>query len=98
MRYVTDFYVKGFRPFMEPEYVVLVAKGRQSATSRAAMTCASSSSPTSRMRAGYQSSRVGPASDAGPYGSHGSAHAEIGDLYRLSEALGAQGESLQRRG
>ena len=28
VRYVTDFYVKGFRPFMEPEYVVLMAKGR----------------------------------------------------------------------
>jgi Xaa-Pro aminopeptidase len=28
VRYLTDFYVKGFRPFMEPEYVVLVAKGR----------------------------------------------------------------------
>ena len=28
MRYITDFYVKGFRPFMEPEYVVLVAKGK----------------------------------------------------------------------
>ncbi len=28
VRYVTDFYVKGFRPFMEPEYVVLVAKGK----------------------------------------------------------------------
>ena len=28
VRYATDFYVKGFRPFMEPEYVVLVAKGR----------------------------------------------------------------------
>jgi Xaa-Pro aminopeptidase len=28
VRYVTDFYVKGFRPFMEPEYVVLVAKGQ----------------------------------------------------------------------
>ncbi len=28
VRYITDFYVKGFRPFMEPEYVVLVAKGR----------------------------------------------------------------------
>lgn len=26
VRYITDFYVKGFRPFMEPEYVVLVAK------------------------------------------------------------------------
>lgn len=25
-RYLTDFYVKGYRPFMEPEYVVLVAK------------------------------------------------------------------------
>src|SRR5260221_12598897 len=25
VRYITDFYVKGFRPFMEPEYVVLVA-------------------------------------------------------------------------
>src|SRR5262245_26521816 len=31
VRYITDFYVKGFRPFMEPEYVVLVAKGRQPA-------------------------------------------------------------------
>lgn len=28
VRYVTDFYVKGFRPFMEPEYIVLVSKGR----------------------------------------------------------------------
>jgi Xaa-Pro aminopeptidase len=28
VRYLTDFYVKGFRPFMEPEYVVLVAKGK----------------------------------------------------------------------
>jgi Xaa-Pro aminopeptidase len=28
IRYITDFYVKGYRPFMEPEYVVLVAKGR----------------------------------------------------------------------
>lgn len=28
VRYVTDFYAKGFRPFMEPEYVVLIAKGR----------------------------------------------------------------------
>ena len=28
VRYITDFYVKGFRPFMEPEYVVLVVKGR----------------------------------------------------------------------
>jgi Xaa-Pro aminopeptidase len=27
VRYITDFYVKGFRPFMEPEYVVLVAQG-----------------------------------------------------------------------
>jgi Xaa-Pro aminopeptidase len=27
-RYITDFYVKGFRPFMEPEYVVLVPKGK----------------------------------------------------------------------
>jgi Xaa-Pro aminopeptidase len=26
-RYATDFYVKGFRPFMEPEYVVLVPRG-----------------------------------------------------------------------
>ena len=25
VRYITDFYVKGYRPFMEPEYVVLVA-------------------------------------------------------------------------
>ena len=31
VRYITDFYVKGFRPFMEPEYVVLVAKGRKPA-------------------------------------------------------------------
>ena len=31
VRYITDFYVKGFRPFMEPEYVVLVAKGRPAA-------------------------------------------------------------------
>jgi len=28
VRYATDFYVKGFRPFMEPEYVVLVPKCR----------------------------------------------------------------------
>ncbi len=28
VRYVTDFYVKGYRPFMEPEYVVLVPKGK----------------------------------------------------------------------
>jgi Xaa-Pro aminopeptidase len=28
VRYITDFYVKGFRPFMEPEYVVLVTKGK----------------------------------------------------------------------
>jgi Xaa-Pro aminopeptidase len=28
VRYVTDFYVKGYRPFMEPEYVMLVAKGK----------------------------------------------------------------------
>jgi Xaa-Pro aminopeptidase len=28
VRYITDFYVKGFRPFMEPEYVVLVARGK----------------------------------------------------------------------
>jgi Xaa-Pro aminopeptidase len=28
VRYITDFYVKGFRPFMELEYLVLVAKGR----------------------------------------------------------------------
>ena len=28
VRYITDFYVKGFRPFMEPEYVVLVARGQ----------------------------------------------------------------------
>ena len=28
VRYITDFYVKGFRPFMEPEYVVLAVKGR----------------------------------------------------------------------
>ena len=27
-RYVTDFYVKGFRPFMEPEYVVLIPRGK----------------------------------------------------------------------
>ena len=26
VRYITDFYVKGYRPFMEPEYAVLVAK------------------------------------------------------------------------
>lgn len=26
VRYITDFYVKGYRPFMEPEYVVLVTK------------------------------------------------------------------------
>jgi Xaa-Pro aminopeptidase len=31
VRYVTDFYVKGFRPFMEPEYVVLVKKGKMPA-------------------------------------------------------------------
>jgi Xaa-Pro aminopeptidase len=31
VRYITDFYVKGFRPFMEPEYVVLVAKGQKPA-------------------------------------------------------------------
>lgn len=28
VRYVTDFYVKGFRPFLEPEYVALVARGQ----------------------------------------------------------------------
>src|SRR5881394_2661130 len=28
VRYITDFYVKGYRPFMEPEYVVLVVKGK----------------------------------------------------------------------
>ena len=28
VRYITDFYVKGFRPFMEPEYVVLVDEGQ----------------------------------------------------------------------
>lgn len=28
VRYVTDFYVKGFRPFLEPEYVALVVKGK----------------------------------------------------------------------
>jgi len=28
VRYITDFYVKGYRPFMEPEYFVLVLKGR----------------------------------------------------------------------
>jgi Xaa-Pro aminopeptidase len=28
VRYITDFYVKGYRPFMEPEYFVLVMKGR----------------------------------------------------------------------
>jgi Xaa-Pro aminopeptidase len=28
VRYLTDFYVKGYRPFMEPEYLVLVVKGR----------------------------------------------------------------------
>ncbi|MBC7804202.1 MAG: aminopeptidase P family protein [Candidatus Parcubacteria bacterium] len=28
VRYATDFYVKGFRPFMEPEYLVLVAKDK----------------------------------------------------------------------
>ena len=28
VRYITEFHVKGFCPFMEPEYVVLVAKGR----------------------------------------------------------------------
>ena len=31
VRYITDFYVKGFRPFMEPEYVVLAARGRRPA-------------------------------------------------------------------
>lgn len=31
VRYITDFYVKGFRPFMEPEYVVLVARGQKPA-------------------------------------------------------------------
>ena len=31
VRYITDFYVKGFRPFMEPEYVVLATKGRSPA-------------------------------------------------------------------
>ena len=28
VRYITDFYVKGYRPFMEPEYFVLVLKGK----------------------------------------------------------------------
>lgn len=28
VRWVTDFYVKGFRPFLEPEYVTLVLKGQ----------------------------------------------------------------------
>jgi Xaa-Pro aminopeptidase len=28
VRYITDFYVKGYRPFMEPEYVVMVVKGK----------------------------------------------------------------------
>jgi len=28
VRYITDFYVKGFRPFMEPEYLVLVPRGK----------------------------------------------------------------------
>ena len=28
VRWVTDFYVKGFRPFLEPEYVALVVKGK----------------------------------------------------------------------
>ena len=28
VRYVTDFYVKGFRPFMEPEYLALVPRGK----------------------------------------------------------------------
>jgi Xaa-Pro aminopeptidase len=28
LRWATDFYVKGFRPFLEPEYVALVVKGR----------------------------------------------------------------------
>ena len=28
VRYVTDFYVKGYRPFMEPEYLVLVPRGK----------------------------------------------------------------------
>jgi Xaa-Pro aminopeptidase len=31
VRFITDFYVKGFRPFMEPEYLVLVARGRKPA-------------------------------------------------------------------
>ena len=31
VRYATDFYVKGFRPFMEPEYVVLIPKGQKPA-------------------------------------------------------------------
>ena len=28
VRYITDFYVKGYRPFMEPEYFVVVLKNR----------------------------------------------------------------------
>lgn len=28
VRWVSDFYVKGFRPFLEPEYVALVVKGK----------------------------------------------------------------------
>jgi Xaa-Pro aminopeptidase len=28
VRYATDFYVKGFRPFMEPEYVALIPRGK----------------------------------------------------------------------
>ncbi len=28
VRYITDFYVKGYRPFMEPEYAVLVPRGK----------------------------------------------------------------------
>jgi Xaa-Pro aminopeptidase len=28
VRYCTDFYVKGYRPFMEPEYAVLVPRGK----------------------------------------------------------------------
>lgn len=28
VRYITDFYVKGFRPFMEPEYMALVVPGK----------------------------------------------------------------------
>jgi Xaa-Pro aminopeptidase len=29
VRYATDFYVKGYRPFMEPEYLAVIPKGRK---------------------------------------------------------------------